>query len=139
MGGIYISCGDFSGSDKSCSAIDGVIREMMPHATEEQQRALLSVNAGLDSGNEYTMIEAEQARILLPLVVRYREQIEALIAPIRDPFDQMQKDFDDTPSLNPTEAKYGKSVGWRYYCALDLEKAFTVADGTGEPAVLTWD
>ncbi len=65
--------------------------------------------------------------------------IAAKIAPITDPFEQIERDYQANPGLDPTDAKYGKSLGWKYYCILDVEKAFQVSAREREPVVLTWD
>ncbi len=139
MGGVYVSCGAFSGEDKSCSAISGVVEEILPLASASERVLLAPIIEWLEVGPDHVVIEADTARGLLSLIVRYREIIEARIAPVRDPFEQMNKDHEDDPTLDVTEAKYGKGLGWKYYCVLDLEKAIRVACATGEPVALVQD
>jgi hypothetical protein len=139
MGGVYVSCGAFSGRDKSCSAISGVVDEIIPLADPAELRLLAPIIEWLEVGPDHVVIDACEAQGLLPLIVRYREIIETQIAPIRDPFEQMGKDHSDDPTLDVIDAKYGKGLGWRYYCVLDLEKAMMAAGETGDPVALVRD
>lgn len=108
MGGIYIQCGSFQGDDKSGSAIEGVLDELALLASPAQLELIARIRSCLDGGEEYAMIAAAEADALAPLLVRYRTRTEARIAPITNPFDQIEKDHRDDPNLNATDAKYGK-------------------------------
>ena len=136
MGGINVYCGEFSGADKSCSAVEAVLEDLTPFADDAQRALLSELKERMFVGSDHALIEAWAARSLLPLLTAYREQIMVRITPIRDPFDQIAKDHDADPTLDATEAKYGGSLGWKLYCVLDLERAFLVATETGEPVAL---
>lgn len=66
MGGGYIRCGDFSGDDKSCSAISGVFDEL-PSVLQEQERnefvtnVLEPLQSQLEETGEYFLISPEVA------------------------------------------------------------------------------
>jgi hypothetical protein len=108
-------------------------------ANPSEQAALLRIESLLDGASDHILIAPEDAVSLLSLVSRHRMAIAAKIAPITDPFEQIERDYQANPGLDPTDAKYGKSLGWKYYCILDVEKAFQVSAREREPVVLTWD
>ena len=113
MGGIYIQCGSFQGNDKSGSAIEGVLDELALIASPAQLELIAKIRSCLDGGEQYAMIATDDADALAPLLGRYRTRIEARIAPITNPVDQMEKDHHDDPTQNATDAKYGKGLGWQ--------------------------
>lgn len=139
MGGIYIQCGSFEGEDKSCSAIDGVLEDLVLNADASQRDVIARIERSLNGGEEHLEIDAADAKSLLSLVTRYKSDILSRIAPTTDPFEQIQLDHRADPALDPTDAKYGKSTGWKLYCVIDLETAFTVSVEEDEPVILTWD
>jgi hypothetical protein len=139
MGGVYIECGSFAGEDKSCSAIEGVLEDMALEADAPQRDAIARIEGSLNSGEEHVEIDATDAQSLLSLVSRYRSDLLRRIAPITDPFEQIERDLQANPDLDPTAAKYGKSIGWKLYCVIDLEKAFAVSVEEDKPVILTWD
>lgn len=139
MGGIYIQCGSFEGEDKSGSAIEGVLQDIAHTARDSQRIAITRIADQLNAGADHALIEPDVARQLAPLIDRYCSKIAADIAPVTDPFVQIERDHEADPNLDPTEAKYGKGLGWRYYCALDLARAFAASANEDEPVILTWD
>lgn len=141
MGGVYIQCGSFMGRDKSGSAIEGLLDELSPLADALQQGALDRARAALDGepDGDYGRISRSDAVTLGPLLENYVAQIYARHGPISDPFELMDRDFAEDPSLDQTAAKYGKSRGWRLYCATDLAEASKVASRENEDVILTWD
>jgi len=138
LGGIYISCGTFSGKDKSGSALSGVLAGMQAIADTGALAAMARLDANLEVASSYVLIAPDDAAALLPCLRRYRTELEQLIAPIRDPFVAMQND-EMVDGFDFGEAKYGKGKGWQYYCVLDLEQALVISSAEGQPVVLNWD
>ncbi len=141
MGGVYIQCGSFIGSDKSGSAIEGLVDELLPLADLPQQRALERVRAALDAepDGDYGRVPQADAVNLIALLESYVADIHRRHGPIAHPFELINRDFAENPSLDPGAAKYGQSRGWRLYCATDLAEACKVAAQEGEDIILTWD
>lgn len=139
MGGIYVRCGSFEGEDKSCSPIQAVIEDLTEEASGPEREALSRIESLLNESSDDIVIDTNEAELLTSLVNRYRARIAARIAPISDPFEQIEKDYRDNPDLDPTEAKYGKSLGWKYLCVLDLERAFAVSAEEAEPVIISSD
>lgn len=139
MGGVYIRCGSFEGSDKSCSPIQVVLQDLAAEANPSEQSALLRIESLLEGASDHIPIAPQVAALLLSLVSRHRTALAEKIAPITDPFEQIERDNQASPDRDPTDAKYGKSLGWKYYCILDVEKAFEVSAREREPVVLAWD
>lgn len=54
-----------------------------------------------------------------------------------EPFNAPQ--IDEERGLKATDAKWGKGIGWRYYCLHDLEQALRVSIQTGDPVVVHFD
>src|SRR5262245_4031498 len=125
MGGVYIQCGSFMGEDKSGSAIEGLLDELLPSTDSVQRQALERVRAALDgeADGDYGRIAKSDAAILPQLLENYVAAIQQRHGPISDPFELIDRDFAEDPSLDATAAKYGKSRGWRLYCAIDLLEA----------------
>jgi hypothetical protein len=138
LGGIYISCGTFSGEDKSGSALWGVLGGMRAIADTGALAAIARLDANWEVASTYMLIDPDDAAALLPSLRLYRTELEQLIAPIRDPFVAMQND-QMVDGLDFIKAKYGKGKGWQYYCVLDLEQALVISSAEGQPVVLTWD
>jgi hypothetical protein len=139
MGGIYISCGSFRGEDKSASSIEAVLRELGVLEGALIKPLVDDIGRRFDGPADYAIIDTEEAERLLPFVRVYRAGMEERIAPLRDPWDQIAKDHSDDPGLDATDAKCGKSLGWRYYCSIDLEKACEASIAGREPIILNWD
>lgn len=137
MGGINIYCGSFEGEDKSGSAVEGVLNGIAEMASAPERTTIGRVRAALQDGEDHTLIEPEDARLLLPILRQYAARLDAQLATPGDPFDQMRRDERQLPA-RVTELQYGESLGWRAYCARDLLKAFEVADAESEPVALVW-
>lgn len=135
MGGIYIRCGSFEGRDKSGSALDGVLADLIPRANPRELESIARIQANLEVACDHIFIDSAEAGELLGLLHAYRESIEKAIAPVTDPYSLMEI---DEKVLDPTEAKYGAGIGWRYYCAVDLEAAFVTSIKETTPVLLTW-
>jgi hypothetical protein len=137
MGGINIYCGSFEGEDKSGSAVEGVLNGIAERASAPERTIIGRIRAALQGGEDHTLIEPEDARLLLPILRQYAARLDSQLATPGDPFDQMRRDERQLPA-RVTELQYGESLGWRAYCARDLLKAFEVADAESEPVALVW-
>jgi hypothetical protein len=122
MGGGYIHCGDFSGDDKSCSAISGVFEELPSVLPVEARDAFVTdviepLQRQLETNGEYFLISPEVSKRLLPVVEtlfdRYRTKYGDA-----EVWDVMEND--ENSGLDATDAKWGEGPGWRYYCLTDL-------------------
>lgn len=122
MGGGYIHCGDFSGEDKSCSAISGVFEEL-PSVLPANKRAafdaeiLAPLRSDLEANGDYFLIPPEVSVQLLPVAESLLNQYRAKYGD-SEVWDVME--LDEAAGLDSVEAKWGKSPGWRYYCLTDL-------------------
>ena len=146
MGGGYVSCGAFSGDDKSCSAFQGVLEQIVglpsysPDAAlkayVDRMRAFFSGEGDWQFRN-YILIPPERAIQLEP----YLEECKrSLIADLNteDPFEAIEKD-DAVPGLDPGEAKWGKGKGWRLYCLRDLLLAIAHSRRTNTDICVSFD
>ncbi len=141
MGGGYISCGQFCGDDKSGSAISGVF-EAIPELIPEDARSefissvLDPLADSLEENGDYFLIEPEIAALLLPPVdALYMQYGNELGNP--EPFDAPE--IDEDRGLDTTEAKWGKGIGWRYYCLHDLRIALRKSIESKESVVINFD
>jgi hypothetical protein len=140
MGGGYIQCGDFSGSEKSGSAISGLIDALPEFAPAADRRSFAEIviaplREALANYEEYILIEPTIAARLIPVLENFNSRVgEELGFP--EPIDALAKD--DEAGLNPTEAKWGKGKGWQYYCAHDLLQACRVSADKREPIYVTF-
>lgn len=125
MGGGYIQCDDFSGDDKSGSAISGVLEELPSQVPESERNTfinelILPLQTQLYETGEYFQIPPAASMRLLPVVEslfdKYRLQYGDA-----DVWDVIE--MDDESGLDPIKAKWGKGAGWRYYCLTDLRVA----------------
>lgn len=132
MSGIDVLCGDFSGGDKSCSALGGVAIGVHKHlgtdaATVEAFARLEALIAAPLNEFEITHIDAA---LLHPSIRAYRDELCSQLgnlAPEEGP------DFDFEAGLNQVEAKWGAGDGWRYLCLHDLCLAFEVSERLSLP------
>jgi hypothetical protein len=137
MGGINIYCGGFEGEDKSGSAVEGVLNGIEEMASAPERTAIGRIRTALQDGEDHTLIQPEDARLLLPTLRQYAARLDAQLAIPGDPFDQIRRDERQSPD-RITELQYGESLGWRAYCARDLLKAFETADSESEEVALVW-
>lgn len=130
MGGLHISCGSFTGRDKSGSAIEGVLG-----ALENPPAGLVrEITSGFDS-NDYILITPEQAAALLPFLVTYRTHLVAEIGH-EDPFKAIAAEV--AAGADPTKAKWGGGRGWRLYCVDDLIVACEASGAEHQPIVVAY-
>jgi hypothetical protein len=141
MAGGYISCGTFYGDDKSGSAFLGLlegIAERLP-PTQAAEFRVTVIDPIMD-----TELPEEQALTLSAEVVAKLEgylgaYYEYLGEQLGHPLPHEAPDLDQQAGLDPTEAKWGKGLGWKYYCAHDLLQACGESHRTGEPIILSFD
>ncbi|MBN1511603.1 MAG: hypothetical protein JXB13_06280 [Phycisphaerae bacterium] len=141
MAGGYIQCGDFSGADKSGSAIAGVL-DALSECVPETDRAsffevvLNPIKQAIEEANDYILIEpAIAVRLESPVDSLYHRLGQELGHP--QPCDAPQ--FDEVQGLDPVAAKWGKGKGWQYYCLHDLRLACDRSVKSGEPICISFD
>jgi hypothetical protein len=141
MGGGYINCGDFSGDDKSCSAISGVFDEL-PSSLKEHERnefvtnVLGPLQSQLEETGEYFLIPPEVARKMLPVVQTLYEKYRNIFLN-KTVWDAIASD--DDSGIDPSEAKWGAGPGWRYYCLTDLLKGLQQSIETNTDVCISFD
>jgi hypothetical protein len=141
MSGGYIQCGGFMGSDKSGSAIFGLIDalpEFLPIADRLSFRdtVIAPLREALDSGQESILIQPNIAERLIPALENFNARISQELG-YAEPWDAPAKDKES--GLEPIEAKWGKGKGWQYYCAHDLLQACRVSVESREPICVSFD
>ncbi len=146
MGGGYISCGEFSGDDKSCSALKGVIDQIVAlpsyRPSSELQQCLQRISAFLAGGgdaewSDCLAIDPSQAAELEPYLEECRRSLISDLG-TSDPFKAIEMD-DAAPGLDATEAKWGKGKGWRLYCITDLLRAVAHSRVRGDVIYIAFD
>src|SRR5262245_9543319 len=125
MAGGYIQCGDFMGSDKSGSAISGLLDALPKFVPSADRQAFVEAVVGplheaLADCQEYILIEPNSAARLIPALESFNARVGQELG-FPEPWDAPAKD--EEAGLEPTEAKWGKGKGWQYYCAHDLLQA----------------
>ena len=141
MAGGYILCGEFSGDDKSGSAISGVFDALAECVSKDERDEFLKsvinpLQESLEEAQDHILIEPDVASQLVDAVDQlYEEYGSELGKP--EPFNAPQ--IDEDRGLDPTDAKWGKGIGWRYYCLHDLRLALRESIENGEPVVIHFD
>lgn len=141
MGGGYIHCGDFSGDDKSCSAITGVFEELpsvLPAASHEAfvAEVIEPLQSQLEINGEYFLISPAVAERLLPVV-------ESLLGHYRTKYGNAAvwdvMELDEKSGMDSIDAKSGKGAGWRYYCLIDLSAGLRHSIDTRTDVCVSFD
>jgi hypothetical protein len=141
MGGGYIHCGDFSGDDKSCSAISGVFDEL-PSVLQEHERndfvtnVLGPLQSQLEETGEYFLIPPEVASVMLPVVQTLYDRYQTTFLN-KTVWDAVASD--DTLGIDSSDAKWGAGPGWRYYCLTDLLKGLRQSIETDTDVCISFD
>lgn len=146
MGGGYVSCGSFTGDDKSCSALLGVLDqiESLPSYSPSLElqrnigriRTFLSGQGDAEWG-DYILIAPQQAIELEPCLQKCSRSLIAELG-TSDSFEAIEKDAAVSGS-DTVEAKWGKGKGWRLYCVTDLLRAIRHCRATGENICIAFD
>ena len=141
MAGGYIVCGEFSGDDKSGSAISGVFQalpECIPQSEQDSfvESILNPLADYLEENEDHILIDADTATALLPPVDALYERYGNELG-LPEPFDAPS--LDEAAGLAASDAKWGQGIGWRYYCLHDLRIALRRSVKTGESVVVSFD
>ena len=138
MGGIYITCGEFNGDDKSCSAIDGVMQDMDKGVGGFDGSLLDSLfhPGDEEAGIAFTLNPEDPERLLVSLW-KLQAHYQAIFPGVTDWHKIIQ--LEESMGMNSTNGKYGESVGWRLYCVNDLLNAVKKFCETHDEIVLTFD
>ena len=130
MAGGNIHCGSYEASDKSGSAFEGVIKEIRSSIEEIAE----DFDRQLDDA-EYVLIQPEQAHELIKVLSSYRSRLIKEIG--NEDFNQ-EILREENAGMDPVEAKWGKSRGWRLYCTNDLLGACQTSIRENEPVCIAF-
>ncbi|MBV4504689.1 hypothetical protein HU751_007490 [Pseudomonas sp. BW13M1] len=129
MSGGSITCGTFTGRDKSGASFEAVIC-----ASLDGSKLIDDITTQLET-QDYVLVTADQAGELLPLLQIYRAGLVAEIGHS----DWWKAVQDEAPGMDPVSAKWGASNGWRLYCTEDLIEACNTALSEAEPVCIAFD
>lgn len=141
MGGGYIRCGDFSGDDKSCSAISGVFEELPSVLPADARDGFVAeviepLQSQLETNGEYFLISPTIAKRPLPVVETLFGQYRTKYANA-EVWDVME--LDEKSGMDSIDAKWGKGAGWRYYCITDLRAGLRHSIDTRTDVCVSFD
>jgi hypothetical protein len=130
MAGGNIHCGTFEAADKSGSAFEGVIKEIrssIESIAEDFARQL-------DEG-EYVLISPLMAKNLIEVLDIY---LILLIKEIGNDDCHQEILREENAGMDPVDAKWGESRGWRLYCVTDLLGACRTSINENEPVCIAF-
>ena len=139
MAGGQIICGDLELSDKSGSALTGVLDELesLPdwNAAPDLSGLFARIRRTLcgdgdPEWSDFILIEPAQAQLLQPLLESARRRLVDELG-TSDPHAAIDLDA-AVEGLDPVSAKWGAGRGWRLYCIIDLIEAAEHSVATGE-------
>jgi hypothetical protein len=141
MAGGYIRCCDFEGSDKSGSAISGLIDSLPEFVSKAESHSFTEAVTGplrsaLEDCQDHILIEPSIAQRLIPALENFNARI-GLELGFPEPCDAPEKDQE--AGLDSIDAKWGKGRGWQFYCANDLLHACRVSVEAGVPICVSFD
>lgn len=138
MAGYQVACGEFVGTDKSVSAIRGIIEgiiEMDPESLDEP--AVARLQESFRDWPEMVEIDSDDAAALLPHLLRYQRYLAEIIGPLDDIHDAIR--YDEAAPFGMSEAKAGAGLGWRYYGLHSLCEACRRSQSNREPVLIFVD
>ena len=112
MSGLNINCGNFPTDDKSGTAFEHVLKELLGLGEDLKNEIL----AGLDDG-EFTLIQPEQAQLLIKPLTEYKH---ALVREIGHEDWLKETEREKASGADPVQLKWGHGRGWRLYCVRNL-------------------
>jgi hypothetical protein len=129
MSCLNISCGSFSSEDKAGTPFQRVIDELreVPEGTRK------NILSGFDT-NEYTVIDPEDANVLIPSLLAYREK---LIADIGHGDCLREIEREEKTGVCSIKLKWGEGRGWRLYCTVSLLAACQESGRTRQPVLVS--
>ena len=128
MGGLNISCGEFMADDKSGSAFERVVLDLVG-VPNEMKRDILS---GFEE-QEFVLIEPKCAAAIIEPLEGYRSQMVAQIGH-SDWLAETQRE--EESGGDPVKLKWGEGRGWRLYCSVNLLAACRASVQCGEPVAV---
>jgi hypothetical protein len=138
MGGGYISCGNFSGDDKSGSPITGILEDLTSNLADTQNSAMATkLLEQLDSETDHILIEPDQATKLLPDFKCLQTHYKSHYPDLDDWWLIFERETQQ--GLDNIAGKWGESIGWKIYCLADLIPACEISISTGEPITISFD
>ncbi len=130
MAGGNIHCGTYEARDKSGSAFEGVLKEVRASIFD----LATEIDRQLEE-NEYVLLSTEQAKQLIEPLNDYHNRLIEEIG--HDDFNrEIQREEDE--GMNPVDAKWGVSRGWRLYCVIDLLGACRTSVNENEPVCIAF-
>jgi hypothetical protein len=138
MAGYQVFCGEFYGTDKSVSAIRGIIEGIIELDAEAlDEPAVARLQAAFSDWPDYVEIDADDAAALLLHFTGYQGYLADIIGPLADIHDAIR--YDENAPFDATEAKAGAGLGWRFYGLHSLCEACRVSIATREPVIICLD
>lgn len=128
MSGLNISCGEFVADDKSGSAFERVLLDLIG-VPEDIKHDILS---GFEE-QEFVHIEPSCAAALIEPLETYRSQMVAQIGH-SDWWAETQRE--EANGSDPVKLKWGEGRGWRLYCSVNLLAACRASVQGGEPVAV---
>ena len=130
MAGGNIHCGPFEAGDKSGSAFECVLNDLRTQIVEIAEDISLQLEE-----NDYVLLSPVQAGKLVDPLKKY---IDHLVAEIGHENWSQEIENEEKAGLDPVEGKWGKSRGWRLYCAKDLLGACQTSLIENEPVCIAF-
>jgi len=133
MSGINVECGSFHGSDKSCTALEGVVRELRGRIElgSPTWAALDRLELVMAEPVNHFDIPARDAAVLFPAFKAYFEDQRIELG---NPDPEEAPERGDGLSVEDlVAAKWGEGQGWRFLCLYDLCRACEASLATGKP------
>lgn len=138
MGGMYLSCGDFSGEDKSASPMPNVVKDLEAGLGGQAGKWFEEMLGECDpeEGVAYRIIPTNYDILL--------SNLETLLSSYRSLFPNIDDwyqifELEVKGGMDPTKGKYGQSVGWKISCTTDLIKAVKTSLTTGDEILVHFD
>ena len=110
MGGINIYCGSFSGEDKSGTAFETVLDDVMKKSGPKVAAVVSRITLALEDASDHVLIQPDDAAALIDPLKAYNAN-----------FGGEAEEFD-----------------LKRYCSIDLLKACETAVAEAEPVALVW-
>jgi hypothetical protein len=132
MSGIDVGCGTFTGGDKSCSALEGVLQRLHGRIDpgSPAQAALDRLETAMTQSDNYFDILASDAALLFPFFNAYFEEQRVELG---NPVPKEAPDIDYRRGGNQVDAQWGEGQGWRFLCLYDLCRACEASLANGKP------
>lgn len=135
MGGHYISCGKFRGEDKSGSAFQGVLKSLADAPAD----LIANIISEFDEEG-YVEIKAKDAKVLLPLLRKYRRELVKKIGhdDWMKALQAEERTLKRDKNKKRVQGMFGESPAWQLYCTTDLIEACKTAVKDSEKVLIMY-